>query len=112
MEHEPAEPKSHFELYATSKDIIELRDPTRMRIIHFITDASKEFDEIVAFIGKAKSTISSHLDTLEQRDLIKSIVNKEDARKKSYELIAKLIAMSSKNEPIIYITDKNYFREI
>ena len=54
MEHEPAEPKSHFELYATSKDIIELRDPTRMRIIHFITDASKEFDEIVSFIGKAK----------------------------------------------------------
>jgi len=112
MEHEPSEPKDHFELYATSENIVDLRDPTRIRIIHFLADSPKEFEEVVAFIGKAKSTISAHLDTLEQRRLIKSIVNEKDARKKSYELVAELVGMSSKSEPRIYITNKEYFKEL
>jgi len=112
MEHESTEPKNHFELYATSDHIVDLRDPTRIRIVHFLADSPKEFDEVVTFIGKAKSTISAHLDILEQRGLIKSIVNEQDARKKSYALIANLVAMSSKNEPIIYIADNSYFKEL
>jgi DNA-binding transcriptional ArsR family regulator len=112
MEPEPSEPKSHFELYAVSENIIDLRDPTRIRIVHLLSDSEKEFDEIVGFIGKAKSTISAHLDTLEQRGIIKSIVNKNDARKRSYKKVAKLIGVSSKSEPKIYITDKDYFKEI
>jgi len=112
MEHEPSEPKDHFELYATAENIVDLRDPTRIRIVHFLADSQKEFDEIVGFIGKAKSTISAHLDTLEHCGLVKSIVNENDARKKSYELSAKLVGMSSKSEPRIYITDKEYFKEL
>ena len=112
MEPEPSEPKSHFELYAVEEDIIDLRDPTRIRIVHLLSDSDKEFEEIVGFIGKAKSTISAHLDTLEQRGVIKSIVNEKDARKRSYKKVAKLIGMSSKNEPKIYITDNNYFKEV
>ena len=112
MEQEPSEPKSHFELYAVSEEIVDLRDPTRIRIVHFLNESEKEFDEIVSFIGKAKSTISAHLDTLEQRGIIKSNVNKEDARKRSYEKVAKLIGMSSKNEPRIYIADEAYFKRL
>ncbi|MFH1450615.1 MAG: winged helix-turn-helix domain-containing protein [archaeon] len=112
MEHEPAEPRGHFELYATSDGIMDLRDPTRIRIVHLLAESAKEFEEIVAFMGKAKSTISAHLDTLEQRGIIKSITNEQDARKKSYALIGKLIAMSSKNEPLIYVTDKKFFRNL
>ncbi|MDP7282152.1 MAG: winged helix-turn-helix domain-containing protein [Candidatus Undinarchaeales archaeon] len=109
MDREPSEPKGHFELYASKDEIIDLRDPTRIRIVHLLADSTKEFDEIVSFIGKAKSTISVHLDTLEQRGLIKAIVNEKDARRKSYKLVAKLIAMSSKNDAKIYVADKNYF---
>ena len=109
MDCEPTEPKGHFELYATKEEIVDLRDPTRIRIVHFLADSAKEFDEIVLFIGKAKSTISSHLDTLEQRGLVKSVVNEKDARRKSYGLAAKLIAMSSKNEARIYFAEKSYF---
>lgn len=109
---EPNEPRGHFELYATANDIIDIQDPTRIRIVHFLADSAKEFDEIVSFIGKAKSTISEHLDTLEQEGIIKSIVNEKDARKKSYVVIAKMIAVSSKNELLIYVTDKKYFKNL
>jgi DNA-binding transcriptional ArsR family regulator len=112
MEHESSEPRAHFELYAVDDRIVDLRDPTRIRIVHFVGDSEKDFDEIVTFTGKAKSTISAHMDTLEQKGLIKSIVNEQDARKKKYVTIAKLVAMSSKNEPIIYVADKKYFKNL
>jgi len=112
MEHEHSEPRGHFELYATEETILDLRDPTRIRIVHYLADSQKEFEEIVIFIGKAKSTISAHLDILEQRGIIKTIVNEKDARKKSYAMAAKLIGMSSKSDPLFYVADREYFKDL
>jgi len=112
MDHEPSEPRGHFELYATDETILDLRDPTRIRIVHFLSESEKEFEDIVILIGKAKSTISAHLDILEQRGIIKSIVNEQDARKKSYAMNSKLIGMSSKSDPRIYVADREYFKDL
>jgi len=103
---------AHFELYATAESILDLRDPTRIRIMHFIGNDEKEFDEIVAHIGKAKSTVSSHLATLESRGFILSQKNEDDARKKTYKCVAKMIATSSKSEPVVYVYEKAYFKEL
>lgn len=103
---------AHFEIYTTADSIIVLRDPTRIRVIHFIGNGSKEFDEIVAHIGKAKSTVSSHLARLEERGFIMSQKDEEDARKKTYKCVAKLIATSSKSEPVVYVYEKEYFKEL
>jgi len=100
----------HFELYATRDGIIAIMDPTRVRIVHFLASEEREFDEIVSYIGKAKSTISSHLDILEKSRVIISSRARKDQRKKLYKSSADLIGMSSKEEPVFYVMEKQYFK--
>lgn len=105
-------PSSHLEIYATKEELIALQDPTRVRIMHFLQDSEKDFNEIAIYIAKAKSTVSSHLETLEEDGLIASRKDPDDARKKLYRTNAKLIGMSSKNKPAVYVLDREYFQNI
>ena|GEM_PF-4023753 len=105
-------PSSHLEIYAAKDMLVALQDPTKIRIMHFLQDGEKDFNEIVLFVGKAKSTVSSHLESLESEDLLVSIKDPQDARKKIYKSISKLIGTSSRSRPIVYMMEPSYFKNV
>lgn len=105
-------PSSHLEIYATKDTLVALQDPTKIRIMHFLQEGEKDFNEIVLYVGKAKSTVSSHLENLESDDLLVSIKDPKDARKRIYKATTKLIAISSRNRPTVYIMEPEYFQNV
>lgn len=105
-------PSSHLEIYAAKDTLVALQDPTKIRIMHFIQDDEKDFNSIVLYVGKAKSTVSSHLDSLEGEELLMSKKDPHDARKKIYKAISKLIGTSSRDRPIVYIMEPEYFKNV
>ena len=74
------------ELYATPRGIRTVDGQVRMRILSMLLEREMSFDEIVASLGKAKSTVSVHLKGLAREEIIGSREDSYDARKKIFFL--------------------------
>ena len=93
--------KNKFELYATESKVVTIDDPIKIKIIHFLQNSERHFNEIVRFTGKAKSTISKHLESLENDKLIVSNKDPTDSRKKIYKIKATLLGRATKSKPAL-----------
>ena len=90
---------NHTALFSTDHGFIALDGPVKLKILDFLKIGSRSFDEIVKHTGKAKSTISVHINDLKLCDLIKEHIDANDKRKKIYNLNSQYMACSQ--EPII-----------
>jgi hypothetical protein len=88
------ETRKNVTIMSTSKGIVALDSPAKIKILELLRDETKSFEEIVNSTGKAKSTISVHLDDLEKQGLIIEHRDDKDMRKKYYSLNAQYIASS------------------
>jgi uncharacterized protein len=74
------------EMYATPGGIRTVDSQVRIRILSMLLEKEMSFDEIVASLGKAKSTVSVHLKGLARDEIIGSREDSDDARKKIFFL--------------------------
>jgi predicted hydrocarbon binding protein/DNA-binding transcriptional ArsR family regulator len=81
-------------IFSTDKGIVALNSPVKLKILEILKDGTKSFDELVEVLGKAKSTISVHLDDLEELNLIVEKTYPGDKRKKYFMLNSICLAFS------------------
>lgn len=75
-----------IELFSTAGGIRAVDSPVRVRIMSMLKERDMPFDEIVAASGKAKSTVSVHLNSMIQEGIISSRADPCDRRKKIFFL--------------------------
>ncbi len=81
-------------IYSTEKGIVALDSPVKLKILEMLRKGVVSFDDLVEQSGKAKSTISVHLDDLEKQNLIKEKSSLQDKRKKYFFLNSVWVACS------------------
>lgn len=86
----------HTTLFSTNHGFIALNSPVKLKILDFLKCGSRSFDEVVKSAGKAKSTISVHLNDLKSCDLVEEQIDSTDKRKKMYFLNTQFMACSQK----------------
>ena len=81
-----ADARAPIELFSTADGIRAVDSPVRVRIVAMLKERAMPFDEIVAGAGRAKSTISVHLNGLAAEGIIGSRLDPRDRRKKIFYL--------------------------
>jgi predicted hydrocarbon binding protein len=81
-------------IFSTENGIVALDSPVKLRIIEFIQDQPRSFEDVVNECCKAKSTISVHLKDLLMKNIILEQKDPSDKRKKYYYLNSQFIAYS------------------
>jgi len=83
-------------IFSTDSGIVALDSPVKLKILEILKKGTTAFDDLVEKSGKAKSTISVHLDDLEELNLIQEKTNPGDKRKKYFMLNSICLACSEK----------------
>jgi predicted hydrocarbon binding protein len=73
-----------IELFATADGIRAVDSPVRVKILAMLKGKEMPFDEIVSNAGKAKSTVSVHLNDMIHEGIIGSRLDAHDRRKKIF----------------------------
>lgn len=81
-------------IFSTEEGMVAVDSPVKLKILQFIGNQSRSFDEIVSDCLKAKSTISVHLKDLIEQNLIQEHRDDNDKRKKTFSLNTQFIAYS------------------
>jgi predicted hydrocarbon binding protein len=81
-------------IFSTENGIVALDSPVKLKILEMLRNGAASFDDLVEQSGKAKSTISVHLDDLEEQNLILEKSSPSDKRKKYFYLNSVCFAIS------------------
>ncbi len=81
-------------IFSTDIGVIALNGSVKIKILNFLKTGCRSFDEIVQHTGKAKSTISVHLNDLKGQNLLEESMDPNDRRKKVYFLKCQFVACS------------------
>jgi predicted hydrocarbon binding protein len=81
-------------IFATEKGIVALDSPIKLKILALLNNGVSSFDELVEKSGKAKSTVSVHLNDLQNMKLIEEKISGGDKRKKYFILNSLYLAYS------------------
>jgi hypothetical protein len=76
--HEP------IEFFSTADGVRAVDSPVRLKIVAMLKEREMPFDEIVERTGRAKSTISVHLNDMIQEGIIDARLDDRDRRKKIF----------------------------
>jgi predicted hydrocarbon binding protein len=76
--------RKSIELFSTADGIRAVDSPVRVKIIAMLKDQEMPFDEIVRGTGRAKSTVSVHLNDMTQEGIIGARLDTRDRRKKIF----------------------------
>jgi predicted hydrocarbon binding protein len=80
----PGESNEPIELFATAFGICAVDSPVRVKILAMLKEREMPFDEIVEGTGRAKSTVSVHLNGMTQEGIVGSRLDPRDRRKKIF----------------------------
>lgn len=83
-------------LFSNNEGFIALNSPVKIQILEFLKISSRSFDEIVKETGKAKSTVSVHLNDLKSFGLVEEEIYCGDKRRKIYHLNCEHMAHSQR----------------
>ena len=81
-------------IFSTENGIVALDSPVKLKILELLSEGTTSFDELVEYSRKAKSTVSVHLDDLQELNLIQEKTFPNDKRKKYYVLNSICLAYS------------------
>jgi len=88
-------------IFSTPTGIKAVQSPARAQILSVLSGTELHFDDIVQLSGKAKSTVSVHLQGLEREGLVNERVDPEDTRKKIFALSSHQIGNLSSGKPTL-----------
>ena len=93
-------PSEDIDLYSTPDGTRAVGNPVRRMILAALRERECTFEEIVALAGRAKSTVSVHLQDLAAAGVIGSRADPADARRKIFFLAGDLVASVSPEERV------------
>jgi predicted hydrocarbon binding protein/predicted transcriptional regulator len=98
----PGRPKATLEidLYSTPTGARAVENPVRRAILAALRERERTFDELVALAGRAKSTVSVHLQEMAAAGVIGSRADPEDSRKKIFFVTGDLVASVSPEDRV------------
>ncbi len=88
-------------LFATPSGIRAVQSPARAQILTVLARRDLPFDEIVRLSGKAKSTVSVHLQGLEREGIVVGKTDPADSRKKIFSLRSQRLGDLASGKPVI-----------
>ncbi|NMA11112.1 MAG: helix-turn-helix domain-containing protein [Methanomicrobiales archaeon] len=93
-------PDHEIDLYSTPGGTRAVGNPVRRTILAALREREYTFEELVALAGRAKSTVSVHLQDLAAAGVIGSRPDPEDSRRKIFSLTGDLVASVSAEERV------------
>ena len=88
-------------LFSTPSGIRAVQSPARAQILAVLAGRDLPFDEIVRPSGKAKSTVSVHLQVLEREGIIAGKADPANSRKKIFCLRSQHLGNLASAKPVI-----------
>ena len=86
--------REKVEIYSTKKGMIAIESPIKNKILKQLHDRELTFEELIEVCGKAKSTMSVHLNDLLDMGMIYKRIDPNDRRKKYFGINTDLLASS------------------
>lgn len=94
-------PGHDIDLYSTPGGTRAVENPVRRAILTALRERERTFDEIVSLAGRAKSTVSVHLQEMAVAGVVGSRPDPEDSRKKIFFVTGDLVASVSPEERVV-----------
>jgi len=106
----PLKTKSRVKIFSTKSGINIIQSPIKAQILSLLKEGGMSGSQIVASTIRSKSTISAHLQDLEDAGIIDWVIDPEDRRRKIYYINSKFLGdVSSEKE--IKDDDDNYLQD-
>ena len=86
--------REQVEIYSTKKGMIAIESPIKNMILRKLQERELTFEEMIEVCGKAKSTMSVHLNDLLGMGMVYKRVDPNDRRKKYFGINTDLLASS------------------
>jgi len=86
--------REKVEIYSTKKGMMAIESPIKNKILQKLSERELTFEELIEVCGKARSTMSVHLNDLLKIGLVYKRVDARDRRKKYFGLNTDLLASS------------------
>lgn len=96
----PLKSNREIDLYSTPAGARAVENPVRRAILAALREREHTFDEIVTLAGRAKSTVSVHLQDLTAAGVIRFRSDPGDARRKIFFLAGDLVGSVSSDDRI------------
>ncbi|NYB52660.1 MAG: ArsR family transcriptional regulator [Methanobacteriaceae archaeon] len=80
----PVESKSGIKIFSTNSGINIIQSPIKAQILSLLKEGGMSGSQIVSSTKRSKSTISAHLQDLEDNGIIDWVIDPEDRRRKIY----------------------------
>lgn len=93
-------PSRDIDLYSTPGGTRAIGNPVRRSILAALREREHTFEELVVLAGRAKSTVSVHLQDLTAAGVIGSQPDPEDSRRKIFFLTGDLVASVSPDDRV------------
>ncbi|WP_174591864.1 V4R domain-containing protein [Methanocella conradii] len=86
--------RGQVEIYSTKKGMIAIENPIKNKILQKLSERELTFEDLIEVCGKARSTMSVHLNDLLGMGLVYKRVDARDRRKKYFGLNTDLLVSS------------------
>ena len=106
----PIKTKSRVKIFSTKSGINIIQSPIKAQILSLLKEGGMSGSQIVASTMRSKSTISAHLQDLEDAGIIDWVIDPEDRRKKIYYINSRFLGDVS-SEKIIEDEVDHYLQE-
>jgi uncharacterized protein len=94
-----ADTKSRIKIFSTKEGVNIIQSPIKTQILSLLKDGGLSGSQIVSSTRRSKSTISAHLQDLEDAEIIDWIIDPDDRRRKIYYINSRLLGdVSPKKE--------------
>lgn len=95
----PIKAKSRVKIFSTKSGINIIQSPIKAQILSLLKEGGMSGSQIVASTLRSKSTISAHLQDLEDAGIIDWVIDPEDRRRKIYYINSRFLGdVSSEKE--------------
>jgi hypothetical protein len=93
---------SRIKIFSTKTGVNVIKSPIKAQILSILKDGGLSGSQIVSSTKRSKSTISAHLQDLENAGIIDWVINPEDRRRKIYYINSRFLGDVSSEKEIGY----------
>ena len=101
----------YYKIFSSGSKVEVVKSPVKVKILEALTYSNLSFNKIVEITGKAKPTVSQHLQELVGAGLLKSFKDPLDARRKIFCINADFLGEVSSEKKTQFNID-NYFAKL
>lgn len=96
----PTKTRSDIKIFSTKSGVNIIQSPIKAQILSILKEGGMSGSQIVASTHRSKSTISAHLQDLEDAGIIDWVIDPEDRRKKIYYIKSRYLGDVSPEEEV------------